>query len=74
MDIGAQPIPDYGEKIPVDVFHESVRLGHYTDYDGVGYYATETEMTTLIVYLPDFRGVKIGDIHYTYRYVVWFNK
>mgnify|MGYP003396383695 FL=1 len=74
MDIGVEPIPNYGDKFSIDEFHKGVRSGLFTDYDGHGYYATEKEMTCIRVYLPDFRGPQLGDIHHVYPNIIWFNR
>jgi hypothetical protein len=50
---------------------ESVNYGMFIDYDGYGYYATETEMTDIVA-LPSMFINKNIDTRWSH--VVWFNK
>lgn len=64
-----KPLPD-GVLMPLEEFLDGCYLGYFTDDDGVGYYATENEMTD----------ISVCPSHYPHRikkefsHVVWFNK
>lgn len=64
-DIKYKPIPKYGDLMTLKEFKESCINGFFTDYDGHGYYATDTQMSDIRV---PFNG---WDNDWTH--VVWFN-
>lgn len=68
-----EPIPLYGDHMPLEKFIKNCQDGGFIDYDGYGNYATKTEMFSKIVYPSDV--LKKG---YTpkseYTHVVWFNR
>jgi hypothetical protein len=66
-----EPIPNYGDHMTIEEFREYVRSGLFTDYDGMGYYATATEISDEMV---DLSEIKVGYKPEKYTYVVWFNK
>lgn len=64
-----EPIPDYGDLIALDEFREDVESGGFTDDDGSGNWATETEMSDIDVNLRD-----LTPPNPKFTHVVWFNK
>ena len=66
-----EKIPNYGDKIPIKEFIEEVDCGMFIDYDGHGYYATETEMTDIVVFPSMIINKNIDN---RWSHVVWFNK
>jgi hypothetical protein len=66
-----RPIPDYGYKFTLEEFREAVERGMFIDWDGSGYYATETEMSELRA-RPS--AIRVGEIERDFTHVVWFNK
>jgi len=71
MSVKLSPLPDYGDLMTLKEFIESCKDGMFIDYDGVGHYATETEMTDIEVYPSDITN---GDIQYEWTHVCWFNR
>lgn len=67
-----KPIPDYGDKMTLAEFIDACKWGMFIDYDGFGYYATDTQMTDIIVYPSDITIRK--EVKQEYSHVVWFNK
>lgn len=66
-----EPIPDYGDHMPLGRFIKNVKDGGFIDDDGTGYYATATQMTRIEA-LPS--EIKRGQVNHKYTHVVWFNK
>ena len=66
-----EPVPDYAHLMTVDAFVADVKAGNYIDYDGMGYYATETEMSRLRA-RPSV--MVTGEVSKTFTHVAWFNK
>lgn len=66
-----KPIPEYGDLMTMEEFLDSVACGALIDYDGHGNYATETEMSDIVVVPSD---VRLGRINMTFSHVVWFNR
>lgn len=67
-----EPIPEYGDLIPLDYFIEDCVEGHFTIQDGIGYYATsEGYSENDKVYPSD---VKKGIVDKSWTHVMWFNK
>lgn len=62
-----------GELIKFDDFTEQMLHGYVSDYDGVGYYATETEVSELC-----FKFYDINDRDklkkYKFTHILWYNK
>lgn len=61
------PLPDYGCLMPLKDFKECVDCEGFLDYDGEGYYATETSMV-------QDRRVDLSNLDTKYTHVIWFNK
>lgn len=64
-------IPDYGDLMILPEFKECVECGGFTDYDGSGNYATETQMSDIGV---DFNDLLTGMYPKWVTHIVWFNK
>jgi hypothetical protein len=66
-----EPIPDYGELIPLKDFIVSCQTGMFIDSDGIGNYATATEMSDIEACPSDITN---GKIQKQWTHVCWFNK
>lgn len=66
-----EPLPDYGAHMPLAEFISCCESGFFIDYDGVGNYASATEMFPQEVYPSD---VQRKNIDRQFSHVVWFNK
>lgn len=64
-----KPIPSYGDLMTLQDWIDCVVLGCFIDYDGHGCYATETEMSDIVVHPSDF-----PNIDRKWTHVVWFNR
>lgn len=64
-------IPEYGDVLTLQIFINYCLNNILIDYDGVGNYATEKEMSDEIVF-PSH--IVDGKVNYNYTHVVWFNK
>ena len=64
-------IPDYSNRMTIPDFVDACKCGMFTDYDGCGYYATETEMTNQEIRPSD---VLKKQYNPEYSHVVWFNR
>lgn len=64
-------IPDYGDLMVIESFISNCECGGFIDYDGHGYYATETKMSDMMVLPSD---IKHGNINKDFTHVVWFNR
>lgn len=71
MSFVLRPLPDYGSHITFEEWLESVECGGFIDYDGWGYYATENQMTDIIV-RPSH--VEKETLIPGWTHIVWFNK
>lgn len=60
------PIPDYGEKMLAQDWIDSINSGAYNEYDGSGYWATDSEM--------DDEADCFSPQPSWATHVVWFNK
>jgi len=68
-----QPIePDYTDLMTLDEFVDCVKTGLFIDYDGSGYYATESLYDRDSPAIPS--EIKQGKINSSYTHVAWFNK
>lgn len=65
-------IPEYGDLMTVREFQEGVASTCFTDYDGHGYLATETEMSDIKLYPSISYAIISSNPQFTH--VVWFNK
>jgi hypothetical protein len=65
-----EPIPDYGEHMKIKEFSDCCLTGEFIDEDGLGYYATETQMTDIEIRPSDFTIVS----SHPYTHIVWFNR
>ena len=66
-----RPIPEYGHKMTREEFEEQVHDGLIIDWDGSGYYSTETEMSWLPA-RPS--AIQASEVEREFTHVVWFNK
>lgn len=66
-----EPLPEYGDHMPLTDFIERCEGGDFIDYDGFANYASETEMFPQEVYPSD---VVNKTIDRQYSHVVWFNR
>ena len=66
-----EPQPDYGELCTIEDFIGYCETGSFIDYDGSGYYATETLMTRIEANPSD---IKRGRVDKRWSHVMWFNK
>lgn len=60
-----------GVLVPIDEFVESVKEGMIQDYDGVGSYANEKEVSNIPIYPSD---IKAGIYRYDFTHIMWFNR
>lgn len=65
------PLPDYGDHMPMDEFLRAVDDGCFIDYDGSGEYATATRVSRRS-FQPS--SVRNNDEHLKWSHVVWFNR
>jgi len=65
-----EPLPTYGDLFTVREFMCSVESGLFIDNDGIGYYATDTQMSDLEAIPSQFN----PDIDPIFTHVMWFNK
>jgi hypothetical protein len=71
MNIKYTPIDDCGDHLPLGEWIDCVKCGAFIDYDGFGYYATETQETNVRVIPSD---VANGKIDTTWTHIVWYNR
>lgn len=66
-----EPIPEYGDHMPMSKFLIAVETGAFIDYDGSGNYATKTRMSP-----REVRPSDVGTKRFRkgYSHVVWFNR
>lgn len=74
-DIKFQKLPEWAIKeeclMSVKDFKSACEIGFFTSYDGNGYYATETEESSIDA---SPRAFAKGYIRDDFKYVVWYNK
>lgn len=70
-EIEMEPIPDYGDHMTLEEFIDCCKCGGFSDYDGCGNYATDTEMSSLEISPGD---IISGVYRKDFTHVVWFNK
>jgi hypothetical protein len=66
-----EPLPDYGDLMPMSDFIETVKCGCFIDYDGYGKYSDGKEMSEQTVRPSD---VEAGKVDMKWSHVVWFNR
>lgn len=66
-----RPLPKYGDHVTLEEFKKWCDKGYITDNDGIGYYATETEISGKPASPSLFQQ---GDIEEGFTHVCWFNK
>jgi hypothetical protein len=66
-----RPLPKYGDLMKREEFVERCKNGFFVDYDGHGYYASETEMSDVLALPSD---VTHGKVFHGFSHVMWFNK
>ena len=68
----SEPLPtDYGDLFTLDEFAELCKGGVVANDDGIGYYATDKEMSTYAIKPSEF---ETGKVDKSYTHVIWFNK
>ncbi len=72
-NIKMEPLPDYGDLMPIEEFSFNVKAGAFIDYDGHGYFATDKKMSDKGVVPSDF---KKSNFHVPVwaTHVMWFNR
>ena len=65
------PLPDYGDHMTVEKFVRLCKSHALIDYDGTGYYATETAESSKHVWPSQ---ITDGIVDQTYTHVMWFNR
>lgn len=65
------PIPEYGDKMSIEYFKACCEVGGFTNNDGTGYYATDTEESDIEFSCKDFT---MNRYRKDFPYVVWYNK
>lgn len=65
------PIPDYGDHMTIEAFNEMCRSGAIIDDDGMGSYASETEMSNIDA-IPS--NIFSGIVDKRFTHVIWFDK
>lgn len=72
-DIKFSPFDEFDEecKMPMGAFKQGVEYNCYTDYDGYGYYATESKISNIYI---DFDEVLNDNYPSWATHVCWFNK
>lgn len=73
-----EPLPDYGDLMTADEFVTCCKNGSFIDYDGHGYWASETEMDRDQYVIPSFVVDRDGNLRSEFKpagtHVMWFNK
>jgi len=69
VDLLMEPLPDCGVHMTIEEFEQAVEFGAFTDDDGCGRYATESEMSS-VHFAPSDLWLTKGE----WTHVVWFNK
>lgn len=70
-NVTMEPLPDYGYLMTLGEFIEACRTGSFIDYDGIGNYATETQVSNVEVSPSD---VVQGNVDARWTHIVWFNR
>ena len=66
-------IPNYGKLMTLDEFLKNARNGNFIDYDGHGYYSTDTKMSNKMISPSDVDGGRLRkEIEFTH--IMWFNR
>lgn len=68
-DVKMESIPDYGDIMTIDQFYENCKCGGFIDYDGFGYYATDKEMSNIVVRPHEYK-----QLDWKWTHIVWFNR
>jgi hypothetical protein len=70
-----EPLPDYGDLFTIEEWLGYVKSGCFTDYDGMGSWATETQMPSGGDYVYPSQVDKPGFAPPAWAtHVVWFNR
>lgn len=59
------------DHMPISEFISYCKSGFITDYDGVGYYATENKKSNIEVDISD---ILSGEYRKDFTHIVWYNK
>jgi hypothetical protein len=70
-ELKMEPLPDYGDLMTLGDWLDCVESGGFIDYDGLGRYATDKEMSNIYVVPSD---VEKGKVDKSWSHVVWFNR
>jgi hypothetical protein len=65
------PIPDFGEHWTIEEFSRRVKTDMLVDYDGSGYYATESKASNVRAFPSE---IVAGNINRKFTHVMWYNK
>lgn len=65
------PLPDYGDHMLIADFVAACRSGTFIDYDGYGYYATQTQESDKLIRPSE---VMKGHIDWSFSHVMWYNR
>lgn len=65
-------LDDFGDLMTMNDFIECCEDGGFIDYDGSGYYASETKLNGSITVYPSM--VRKGTIDKRYTHIMWYNR
>ena len=89
MKIKYESIPNYADHITLKRFIAWAKSSCVIDWEGIGYYATQNQMTNKVIRPSDITGIKQifsmktgkfttvnikKKIDKHFKYVIWFNK
>lgn len=69
-----RPMPEYAEILTIEDFRKFCKALAFVNDDGVGYYSTETEISSIQARPSDFYYCTEPTIPSTLTHVAWFNK
>lgn len=70
-DFDLHDISEVGDKMTLQDFVESCEYGGFIDYDGFGYYATETQESSIKISPSDVTNNKYRK---DFPYIIWYNR
>lgn len=71
VEVEYESIGDIGDHMPIEEYIEYIEGGYFIDYDGFGYYATETQVSNFIARPSD---LKNGKLRKDFTHIVWYNR
>lgn len=66
-----EPLPSYGDRMPLSVFIESVKAGAFIDYDGYGEYIQDNQLTGIEIHPSD---IEHKCVRTEFTEITWFNR